>query len=101
MVLVTPLLRFLVSYVAHREEGKQHNYSAASSVKLEYVDPQYVIRPIQEEIPVARDDACKEWQEVSTQSVQTDDVKGNAHICKPSGDYMYMCVYMYICNSTM
>ena len=39
-----------------------------------------VIRQIQKEIPVAGDDACKEWQEVSTQSVQTDDVKGNAHI---------------------
>ncbi len=32
---------------------------------------------IRKGIPAARDDAGKEWQEVSTQSVQTDDAKGD------------------------
>ena len=39
--------------------------------------PDLCIRQIRKRIPAARDDACKEWQEVSTQSVQTDDVKGD------------------------
>ena len=39
--------------------------------------PDLCIRQIRKRIPAARDDACKEWQEVSTQPAQTDDVKGN------------------------
>ena len=39
--------------------------------------PDLCIRQIRKGIPAARDDAGKEWQEVSTQSVQTDDAKGD------------------------
>ena len=39
--------------------------------------PDLCIRQIRKGIPAARDDAGKEWQEVSAQSVQTDDAKGD------------------------
>ena len=39
--------------------------------------PDLCIRQIRKGIPTARNDAGKQWQEVSTQSVQTDDAKGD------------------------
>ena len=39
--------------------------------------PDLSIPQIRKGIPAARDAAGKEWQEVSTQSVQTDDAKGD------------------------
>ncbi len=39
--------------------------------------PDLCIRQIRKGIPDARDDAGKQWQEVSTQSVQTDEAKGD------------------------
>ncbi len=39
--------------------------------------PDLCIRQIRKGIPAARDDAGTEWQKVSTQSVQTDDARGD------------------------
>ena len=39
--------------------------------------PDLCIRQVRKRMPAARDDAGKEWQKVSTQSVQTDDAKGD------------------------
>ena len=39
--------------------------------------PDLCIRQIRKGIPAATDNASKEWQEVSTQSMQTDDAKGD------------------------
>ena len=39
--------------------------------------PDLSIPQIRKGIPAAKDAAGKEWQEVSTQSVQTDDAKGD------------------------
>ena len=39
--------------------------------------PDLCIRQIRKGIPAARDDVGKQWQEASTQSVQTDEAKGD------------------------
>ena len=39
--------------------------------------PDLCIRQIRKGIPAARENARKQWQEVSTQSVQTDEAKGD------------------------
>ena len=59
-----------------------HHYPAPTWIGLaedleEASPPDLCIRQIRKGISAARDDAGKKWQEASTQSVQTDDTKGD------------------------